>query len=72
MIGSEDMLEWAEPGTDGREIDLIRITTSVAIEQQKQSAFFAGYVYDNDQDALNDFIVVHWATIVKGTPVDKV
>lgn len=72
MLDAEDMVEWAEPGTDGREIDLLRITKSAAIEQQKQSAFLVGYVYDNDQDALIDFLVVHWATIVKGTALDKV
>lgn len=72
MLGAEDMVEWAEPGTEGREIDLIRITKSAATEQQKQSAFLSGYVYDNDEDALNDFIVVHWATIVKGDTIVKV
>jgi hypothetical protein len=36
-------------------------TQEEAIERQKAAALSKGYVYVSDEEALEDFMVVHWA-----------
>ena len=54
-------VEWDEPGDDGTHVRL-RIPAAVAIQRQRFAALHAkGYAYANDEDALGDFLVIHWA-----------
>lgn len=68
----EQMVEWVEPFGPNDEPAFIRIARSTAIAQQKHSALLGGYVYNNDEEALIDFIVVHWASVVEGNNFVKV
>jgi hypothetical protein len=40
---------------------LIKITEEEAILQQKLAAAQTGHVYDDDKEALADFMTIHWA-----------
>ena len=66
-------IEWIEPFGPDSEPVYCRVTTEVAIAYQKHSAatirseaWPAGFVYESDERALEDFMTVHWATYVEG------
>lgn len=40
---------------------LVRISETDAISQSKEYAASKGFSYINDQEALEDFIILHWA-----------
>lgn len=54
-------VEYVEPGEDGITPVTVRITKDEAIRIAKDIAKAHDHEYDNDQDALTDFLVVHWA-----------
>ena len=53
-------LEYCEPYEDGTNV--IRVTVEEAIKRIKETANHRGYTYSNDEDALQDFIAVNWAS----------
>jgi hypothetical protein len=57
-------IEWIEPFGPNNEPVYCRVPTSTAIAVAKYIAAKQGHMYESDQDALDDFIIVHWATIV--------
>lgn len=57
------MIEYVEPGEHG-ELIVVRISEEAAIVRSKAAAAQHLYTYKSDQEALDDFIVVNWATRV--------
>lgn len=59
-------IEWVEPFGPNNEPVFFRVPPETAIAVQKATAKQANpdFVYPSDQAALDDFIVVHWATRV--------
>jgi hypothetical protein len=57
-------VEWIEPFW-GSEPVYMRVSESTAIGHQRAVARQSNHEYGNDQDALDDFLSVHWAQIVK-------
>lgn len=66
------MIEWAEPWGNYDAPCFVRVTKKDAIAQQKYNASLKNHVYASDEEALIDFIVVNWATVVEGNNFDKV
>ena len=57
-------IAWDEPLPDGRGI-IKCCTFDEAINKQKNLADQKGFKYNSDLDALDDFIIVNWASIVE-------
>lgn len=57
------MIEWDEPYDSECKINVtLRMAKEDAITLQKNHAKkVRGYIYNSDIEALNDFMVVHWA-----------
>jgi hypothetical protein len=55
-------LQYCEPYEDSTNV--IRVTVEEAIKATKTTAYRHGYTYSNDEDALQDFIAVNWASWV--------
>lgn len=53
-------IHYDTPDIDGETIHIV-ITTEEAIKRQKEAALQYGCCYVNDKEALEDFIVIHWA-----------
>lgn len=53
-------VEWDEPDENGGNRHCF-ISREEAIERAKEAADAKGYVYKNDQAALDDFLTIHWA-----------
>lgn len=51
-----------DPDVNGRNIRE-RISVESAIAQAKEVAGRDGFVYKSDQEALDDFLTIHWAWI---------
>lgn len=60
-------IEWVEPFGPNSEPVYCRVTPETAIATQKHSASTLAppYVYTSDERALEDFITVRWATVIK-------
>jgi hypothetical protein len=58
-------VEWIEPFGPNCEPVYMRTLASTAILVQKQGAAKHGHIYENDMQALEDFIVVNWASIIE-------
>ena len=56
-------LQYTEPDEDGN-IKVIRVSVEEAIKRSKLVAQYADYAYESDEEALQDFIAVHWASWV--------
>jgi hypothetical protein len=59
-------IEWIEPFGPNGESVYCRVTPETAIAQMKYAATFsnagkAGFKYATDQEALDDFMIGHWA-----------
>lgn len=56
------------PADNDDGFDEVTVTVKEAIEIQKQHAANVrpGFVYENDDDALQDYLTVNWAYIVAG------
>jgi len=57
-----DILTYCEPNEDGTN-NQIFISVRDAITRQKCHAEFLGYSYRDSQEALEDFIALHWAVL---------
>lgn len=55
------MIVYVEPDEDGPHEVIVRVTEEEAIRRAKAYAAQKGHVYPNDQEALTDFMVIHWA-----------
>lgn len=55
---------WDVPSPDGTNIQE-KITINEAINRAKAAAQKCDHIYDNDADALTDFLLIHWAWIVE-------
>jgi histidinol dehydrogenase len=53
-------LQYIEPDEHDN-VKVIRVTVEQAIEFMNQIAAEHGHVYDNADEAVNDFIAVNWA-----------
>ena len=58
------IVEWIEPGPYGSCI-VRELTVEEAIGKQRTAAASVrpGFVYESDEQALDDFVTVHWAWI---------
>lgn len=56
-----DIIEWVEPFTNDNSPVTMRVTASTAIKFIHE--MHPG-VYESDEDALHEFMVVYWATFV--------
>lgn len=57
-------VEWIEPFNGNSDPVFCRVRPEVAIQTSKEAAVKTGYVYTDDQDAFEDFVVVHWGYII--------
>jgi hypothetical protein len=57
-------IEWIEPFVDSEPVYL-RVSPETAILSMKKSTASIGFTYKSDQDALDDFIIGHWAKIIE-------
>jgi len=60
-----DMLTYNEMGEDGEPVT-VTLTVAEAIARQRAAAAVSpaarrGFQYSSDEEALDDFIVIHWA-----------
>lgn len=68
-------IEWCEPwqglSISGKECDVhvtLRVSVDACIALQRKAWVEVGYAKANtasEEDAIEEFIVVHWATVVK-------
>lgn len=60
-------VEWVEPSefydTTGT-VEMCSIPIEEAVDRSKKAAASHNYVYKSDEEALRDFLVVYWATVV--------
>jgi hypothetical protein len=54
-------LQYSEPDIDGKQ-KIVRVSVQEAIRSAKATATYVGYFYENDEEALQDFIAVNWAS----------
>ena len=54
-------LQYSEPDMDGKQ-KIVRVSVQEAIKRSKLVAEYADYTYESDEEALQDFIAVHWAS----------
>ena len=55
------MIYWTEPDNDGVTPVERSITEADAIAEIRKVAESRGHIYATDQEALEDFMAVHWA-----------
>jgi len=58
-------INWVEPFNEQDDPVYCKVTEHAAILRQKEVAKKRGYTYPNDEEALLDFISVHWATVTE-------
>ena len=58
------VVEWVEPGCRGK-VARMRICEAEAVRRQREVAATKSYDYVSDAEALEDFLTVHWATVVE-------
>jgi hypothetical protein len=59
-----EWIQWVEPFVEtdtGTEPVIMRVSVPAAVAQARKTAALAGGKYDSDEEALADFMVVHWA-----------
>lgn len=61
---TEEWVEWVEPYYESEPV-VMRVRAKAAIFAQKFVAESRGHAYADDQTALDDFMAVNWATIVR-------
>lgn len=54
-------LRYSEPDMDGKQ-KIIRVSVEQAVKQAKYIAERLNYIYESDEEALQDFIAVNWAS----------
>jgi hypothetical protein len=68
-MDTTQLIEWYEPYDAEGKLNLIcRMTKEDAIQAQYKARdqVRPGFVYESDQQALDDFMVIHWAREVNG------
>ena len=61
----EHWVEWVEPFGPNFEPVYMRTLASTAVMVQKKAAAVHGHVYENDTQALEDFVIVNWASCIE-------
>lgn len=65
-------LTFVEPFTKEKALPVYCfIDEETAIEAQKEAAAQSGHIYESNEDALDDFRVVHWASWCKEPKWDE-
>jgi len=54
-------LRYSEPDADGKQ-KIVRISVEEAIKRAQLVAYYLSYTYENDEEALQDFIANNWAS----------
>jgi len=54
-------LRYSEPDVDGKQ-KIVRISAEQAIKRARLVAYYLSYTYENDEEALQDFIANNWAS----------
>lgn len=65
MRSLSDRISYCEPDENGNDV-VITLTAAEAIQRQRAAVANSklarpGFQYENDEQALTDFITVHWA-----------
>ena len=61
-------VEWVDPfDREAKYAVIFRMTVSdvIAYQHGRDDHREKGYVYESDADALDDFVVTHWASIIE-------
>ncbi len=59
-------VEWAEPySNDPLTTVICAMSFEDVIVIQKYKAGLKGFIYESDEQAIEDFIAVHWGTIIE-------
>ena len=58
------VVEYVEPGCHDK-VARMRISEAEAVRRQREVAATKNYEYASDAEALEDFLTVHWATVVE-------
>ena len=61
----EVWIEWVEPFDKKANPVYMRVSKETAIAAQKEIAKKLNKPYSSDEEALEDFMVVHWAKIIE-------
>ena len=61
----ERWVEWVEPFGPNFEPVYMKTLASTAVMVQKKTAAFHGHIYDTDEQALEDFMIVNWASCIE-------
>lgn len=56
------VVEWVEPGLDDKP-EFFSLSEADAAAISKAAAAKSDYIYPSDEDAFQDFVVVHWGTV---------
>ena len=51
---------------DGFEEVIVSIKEAIRIQRETAEKMNPDFVYDTDEDALQDYLTVHWAEIISG------
>lgn len=51
---------------DGFEEVIVSVSEAIQIQKQTASQVRPGFVYKDDNDALQDYLAIHWAEIISG------
>jgi hypothetical protein len=57
------IVEYHEPDKHGNDVT-VQLTIDEAIRRAKRVAVLHAYTYRSDREALDDFLTVHWASVV--------
>lgn len=60
----ERWIEWVEPYGPNDEPVYMRVTAETAIAKQKVQAAKWEYVYQNDEQALEDFLTINYGWLI--------
>ena len=61
-------ITFVQPCSNGKGTEYVYVSVPDAIEAQKDSALKQGHTYEDDEQALVDFRIIHWATFSDFNP----
>ena len=65
MKMDDKWVEWAEPYGPNSEPRFCQVSKTTAVAVARAAAAQKGHQYATDEDALLDFVIVHWAIEVE-------
>ena len=69
---AERWIDWIEPFGPENQPVYMRVPESTAVAVSKTIAASKGHTSANDQQALDDFVTVHWAKVIEPKPEMRV